>query len=96
MDVEWSDWERRVLSIFVEDGRIARLPAQQKKRRVLLKWLASQVPPGIRIPQADFNQLLRQYHPDTATLRRELFEFGYVHRDRTDYWRDDTPPGPIV
>jgi hypothetical protein len=94
MNVQWTDWERSVLNIFMDGDTIVQFPARQKKRKVLLKWLAHRIPCGIMISHADFNQLLQQYHPDSATLRRELFEFGYVHRNREFYWRDATPPGP--
>lgn len=95
MNVEWSPWERKVLETFLDGDRIVQLPAKQKKRLVLLKWLTVQhVPPGVRISHADFNRLLQAHHPDSATLRREMFEFGYVRRDRLHYWRGDTPLDP--
>ncbi|MCK4571199.1 DUF2087 domain-containing protein [Candidatus Bipolaricaulota bacterium] len=96
MDVQWTDWERRVLNIFMEGEKIRQLPAKQKKRKVILKWLAAQIPPEIRISHAEFNRLIQRHHPDSATLRREMFEFGYVHRDRDHYWRDVTPLEPRV
>ena len=96
MDVQWNDWERRVLAIFMDGEKILRLPAKQKKRKIILRWLVAQIPPGVRIPQFEFNRMLQRHHPDSATLRREMFEFGYVHRDRDHYWRDATPLEPGV
>ena len=92
MDMLWSDWEQRVLDTFLDGETIVQLPAKQKKRKVILKWLLSRIPSETKISHADFNRLLQQHHPDSATLRRELFEFGYVHRDRDVYWRDAAPP----
>ena len=96
MDVQWTDWERGVLNIFMEGEKIRQLPAKQKKRKVILKWLAVRIPPEIRISHAEFNRLIQRHYPDSATLRREMFEFGYVHRDRDHYWRDATPLEPRV
>lgn len=96
MDIQWSDWERRVLDIFMDGEVILRLPAKQKKRKVILKWLTSQVPFETKISHSEFNRLLQRHHPDSATLRREMFEFGYVHRDRDHYWRDAIPLEPTV
>ncbi len=96
MDVQWSDWERSVLDTFMDGGVILRLPAKQKKRKVILKWLTAQVSPEIRIPYSEFNRFIQRHHPDSATLRREMFELGYVHRDRDQYWRDATPLEPFV
>jgi len=92
MSAEWSEWERRVLDTFLQGKRIKQLPAKQKKRKVVLRWLALQVPPDTEITHANFNRILQQYYGDSATLRREMFEFGYIHRDRDHYWRDATPP----
>jgi hypothetical protein len=89
---QWSDWEQTVLSTFLADERIVQFPAKQKKRKVILRWLAEQIPSETKISHADFNHFLQSYHPDSATLRRELFEFGYIHRDRDFYWRDATLP----
>ncbi len=96
MDVQWTDWERRVLNTFMDGERIRQLPTKQKKRKVILKWLTAQVPPEVKISHAEFNLLIQRHHPDSATLRREMFEFGYVHRDRDSYWRDATPLEPCV
>ncbi len=91
MDGQWSDWERRVLQTFIDAERITQLPAKQKKRKVILKWLACRIPRDLKMSHRDFNHLLQAYHPDSATLRRELFEYGYVHRDRDFYWIDESP-----
>jgi len=96
MNVQWNDWERRVLDTFMDGGVILRLPAKQKKRKVILKWLTSQIPLGTRISHSEFNRLIQVHHPDSATLRREMFEFGYVKRNRDHYWRDATPLKPTV
>lgn len=96
MSAQWTDWERTVLSTFMDGETILQFPAKQKKRKVILKWLATQIPSETKISYADFNRLLQRHHPDSATLRRELFEFGYVHRDREYYWRDATPSMPSV
>jgi len=96
MDVQWTDWERRVLDTFMDGEVILRLPAKQKKRKVILKWLTSQIPPETRISHSEFNRLIQRHYPDSATLRREMFEFGYVNRNRDHYWRDVTPLEPNV
>ncbi|MBU1049269.1 DUF2087 domain-containing protein [Candidatus Bipolaricaulota bacterium] len=96
MDMEWTDWEQRVLDTFMEGERIVQIPAKMKKRIVILKWLVSHIPQDVKMSHADFNHLLQQHHPDSATLRRELFELGFVHRDREFYWRDATTPDADV
>jgi len=95
-NVEWSAWEQKVLDTFIDGDRILQLPAKRKKRLVLLKWLtALHVPDDVKITHADFNRMLQQHYADSATLRREMFEFGYVRRDRLHYWRGETPLNPV-
>ncbi|MCK5246836.1 DUF2087 domain-containing protein, partial [Candidatus Bipolaricaulota bacterium] len=76
MSDQWTDWEQTVLNTFMEGETILQFPAKQKKRKVILKWLAARIPSETKISHADFNRLLQRHHPDSATLRRELFEFG--------------------
>ncbi|MBE0635525.1 DUF2087 domain-containing protein [Candidatus Bipolaricaulota bacterium] len=90
MNVQWTAWEQRVLDTFLDGDTIVQFPAKQKKRKVILKWMTIRIPSETKISRADFNRLLKRHHPDSATSRRELFEFGYVHRDRDFYWRDAT------
>lgn len=89
MTVEWEDWERKVLETFLDGERLIRIPAKRKKRDVVLRWLQEEFEPGVEYPEAEVNRILRVHHPDCATLRRELFEFGYLRRRGGGgaYWR---------
>ena len=46
-DVEGDAWERKVLRDFFEGTRLKEIPASQKKRSVILRWLANQFEPGV-------------------------------------------------
>ena len=80
-------WEDKVLSTFVADGRLAQIPAQHKKRLVILDWLASRFEPGVRYPEREVNGIIQRHHPDTASLRRYLVDHGFMQRDHGIYWR---------
>ncbi len=71
-DLELSAWDRKVLDNFFDQGRLKEIPAQRKKLDVILRWLAEQFEPGREYSEQEVNDLLRRYHADTATLRREL------------------------
>jgi len=90
------DWERKVLDAFLDGERLLRIPAKRKKRDVILRWLLQRFEPGVRYPESEMNRILRQHHPDCATLRRELFESGYLHRRGGGgaYWRDEGDSAP--
>jgi len=91
---EPSDGERKVLAAFLDGDRLIQIPAKKKKRDVVLRWLQQRFEPGIEYPEAEVNRILRRHHQDSATLRRELFEGGYLHRwgGGGAYWRVEGEP----
>ncbi|HEV8194785.1 MAG TPA: metalloregulator ArsR/SmtB family transcription factor [Ktedonobacterales bacterium] len=86
-DLADDTWERKVLRDFFEDGRLTGIPASRKKRDVILRWLAERFEPGRVYTEPEVNELLKRYHPDAATLRRELIGYGLLGREHGAYWR---------
>ena len=86
-DVEADAWERKVLRDFLEDGRLREIPAYRKKRRIILRWLATRFEVGRAYPESEVNEIIQRYHPDTATLRRELVGEKLMAREHGSYWR---------
>lgn len=71
----------KVLRAFFEDGRLTSIPAQEKKRLVVLRYLAETVfEAGQRYPEKEVNQRLGVLHPDSASLRRYLVDLGFMRR----------------
>jgi DNA-binding transcriptional ArsR family regulator len=86
-DQQGDAWERKVLRDFLEDGRLKTIPAQEKKRLVILSWLAEHFAWGRVYTEKEVNELLRQVHPDTASLRRYLVGYHFLEREHGEYWR---------
>ena len=63
--------------------------ARQKKRLVVLRWLLEKFDPDRRYGHAELNATIKRHHPDSAAIRREWIEFGFMDRDREAYWRID-------
>lgn len=80
-------YRERVLRTFIQHGRLNRIPAQRKKRDVILRELATQFEPGQRYPEREVNARLAQWHEDVMTLRRELVGLGLLAREGGVYWR---------
>ena len=80
-------YEQKILSNFVENGRLTQLPARYKKQFVVMKWVASHFEPGARYPEANLNETLKQLHPDFASLRRYLIDHKLMARENNVYWR---------
>ena len=79
--------EERLLRAWVKDGRIVHIPAQEKKKQIVIRWLAGQIDPARRWTEREFSEWLAQYNEDYATLRRYLVEAGYMARENNIYWR---------
>ena len=80
-------WERKVLRDFLDGERLRDIPAQRKKRWVVLKWLAGRFDPERRYRERELNEIIKRHHADTATLRRELVGNQLMQREAGIYWR---------
>lgn len=80
-------FEQKVLRTFVKRGRLVAIPAQRKKRDVILDWLLMQFEPGRRYRESEVNEILGRFHEDYCTLRRELIIARLLQRERGEYWR---------
>jgi ArsR family transcriptional regulator len=85
--VEEDAYRAKVLKTFFRRGRLMRLPAQLKKRQVILEKLAQEFDPGRDYPEREVNQILVDFHDDVASLRRELVGLGFMERKRGIYRR---------
>lgn len=88
-DVEGATWERKTLRDFLDGERLKEIPAQLKKRQVILRWLADQFEWGRDYSEAEVNETLKRRHPDAAYLRRELVGERLMARDHGRYWRTE-------
>ncbi len=85
----WSDEDRQVLRAYTVSGRLTRLPSKQKKRNIILRWLATQFRPDRHYAEAEVNEVIKAvYENDYVALRRDLIDMGYLRRERGggDYW----------
>lgn len=97
--IKFDSWDEKVLSDFLEKGRLKDLPASRKKRFVILSWLAVKFPEDEDIPEAQINKRIARYYDDFALLRRELIGYGLMTRHAGIYRRVDPAhiaPNPHV
>ena len=81
-------FEAKVLRSFFRDGRLVSIPAQDRKKRVVLRHLLERCFPDDRAyPEKEVNQRLALFHPDVAALRRYLVDFGLMTRASGEYRR---------
>ena len=81
-------FDAKVLRSFVVDDRLVSIPAQEKKKLVVLRYLLERCFAEDRpYPETEVNQRLALFHPDVAALRRYLVEYGLLTRDAGVYRR---------
>jgi predicted transcriptional regulator len=72
----------KVLGDYLVNGRLKTIPAQLKKRQVILRRLADEFAKGRRYPEKRVNEILKAFPEDYATLRRELVNQKLLAREQ--------------
>ena len=88
-DVDVDAYDRKVLNTYLSaDGHIAAFPAQQKKEVAILRYVVESFQPGRRYSEKEVNEVLTRFNDDTARLRRNLVEYGFMDREGGggSYW----------
>jgi DNA-binding transcriptional ArsR family regulator len=88
---------RQVYQAFFEKGRLARMPAQRRKRLLVLEVFASMFEAGTTYPEQRVNELIAPLYADYCLVRRLLVDEGFMSRDRGGYCRTarESRPGPV-
>lgn len=82
---EEEKFRAKVVRDFFDGERLKSIPAQRKKRVIVLQHLLRHFAPDRAYTEREVNEILRPMHEDVATLRRELVDYGYLVRDRGVY-----------
>jgi hypothetical protein len=93
-DVDMDAYDRKVVRSFIgPDGRFKSLPSQRKKLEAILRYIVKDFEPGVRYSEKQVNQIIARYNEDTAGLRRDLVDSGFLAREGggSAYWRVDAP-----
>ncbi len=89
-EVEVDAYRKKVLRTFLKHGRLTQLPAQLKKRLIILETIAQEFEPARAYTEHEVNQILLEFHEDVALLRRELVDGGFMVREGGIYQRVGT------
>jgi DNA-binding HxlR family transcriptional regulator len=91
VDVDADAYDNKVLKDYVQkNGSLKIIPAQRKKLEAILRYVVKAFEMNKRYSEKKVNEILSQYHEDTASLRRELVGYGLMKREGGggDYWRE--------
>ena len=89
-NVDANAYDNKVVKDYVrKDGSLKTIPAQKKKLDAILRYVVKAFELEKRYSEKKVNEILAQYHEDTASLRRELVGAGLMKREGGggEYWR---------
>jgi len=87
-------YRKKVVATFFHRGRLVSIPAQLKKRQIVLEKIAEAFEPNRQYSEHDVNIILVDYHDDIAALQSGLVEFGFMERINGIYTRKIIPDIP--
>ena len=91
-EVDADAYDKKVIKDFTRrDGSLKTIPAQRKKMEAILRYIVKAFDIGEHYSEKRVNEILSQFHEDTATLRRELVGYGVMEREGSggEYWRTE-------
>lgn len=72
-------------NFFAKDGSLTHLPAQRKKKLIVLEQLIKGLEPHKKYTEKEINEYIQKYHEDFATIRREFIMHHYMYRENGIY-----------
>jgi biotin operon repressor len=72
-------------SFYTEGEKLKQIPAQLKKKLIVLEYLVRNFEIGKKYSEQEINAYIKNYHPDFATLRREFIMHHYMYRENEVY-----------
>jgi biotin operon repressor len=89
-EIDLDAYDRKVIKTYMDsEGRLVAFPVQQKKEEAILRLIVRVFEPGVRYTEKQVNEILSRFNEDTARLRRNLVDFGFMERQGGggEYWR---------
>jgi len=77
-------YKQSIIDAFFEYGRLKALPAQRKKREVVLSYILEPLEAGKSYTEKEMNEHIVKYNDDYCLIRREMIAFGLVKRKKAD------------
>lgn len=68
-------------NFFSKDGKLRSIPAQYKKKLIVLQHMVEQLDKGKKYEEKEINEFIKKYHEDFATLRREFIMHQFMYRE---------------
>ena len=77
----------KVLRVFFPKGKILQLPAQHKKRLIILEKLLEGIEFDRKYTEQEIDEYINRFYSDHCTLRRMMIDVRFLKRKNSIYWR---------
>lgn len=77
--------QKVIRNFFTKDGKLQKIPAQRKKKLIVLEYMVRGLKAGKKYPEKELNGYIKQFHEDFATIRREFIINHYMYRENGIY-----------
>ncbi len=78
-------YKQGVIDAFFEYGKLKNLPAQRKKREVVLRYILEPLEKGRNYTEKEIDEHILQYHEDYCFIRREMIACNLMSREHEIY-----------
>ena len=77
--------EEILQNFLLPDGRLKTIPAQRKKKLIIVEHILAEFQLGIKYSEKEINEHIKKFHDDYATIRREFIINHYMIRENGIY-----------
>lgn len=85
-DDRLKQYRQKVIRTFFQNGKLTRMPAQQKKRQIVLEEFTKLFAAGRTYTEKEVNETITPLYDDYCWIRRELIERKVMARQNQQYW----------
>ena len=78
-------YRRKILATFMQDGKITKMPAQLKKKLILIEEIGRAFEIGRPYAEREVNIIISDYYEDFCMVRRFFVSYGLFTRDKGIY-----------
>ena len=82
-----AEYRRKVIDAFFEYGKLKSIPAQRKKKRIILETITDSFEFDRVYTEREVNIIIADFHDDFCTIRRDMISEGLMARNADGYWR---------
>jgi len=84
-DAREAAYRAKILATFMPNGKIAKMPAQLKKKLVLIEEIAKAFESNKQYTEKEMNLTIADYYEDFCMVRRFMVDYGLFNRDAGGY-----------